>query len=77
MTFILTVLIGAGTVFIASALDNTPLISTLQKIISNQPIDWSGSGSSSTATTAAVSTQNATPATAANIQPQPGIGNTV
>ena len=42
MTIIEVVLIGAAVLLIASALDNTPIVSTFQKIISNQPIDWSG-----------------------------------
>lgn len=44
MTLITTVLLGAGVLFIASALDNTPLVQTFQKILSNSPINWSGSG---------------------------------
>ena len=47
MTILVTVLLGAGVLFVASALDNTPIISTFQKIISGKPIDWTG-GSSAT-----------------------------
>lgn len=49
MTILVTVLLGAGVLFVASALDNTPIIQTFQKIISGQKIDWTG-GSSSTPT---------------------------
>ena len=42
MTIIEVVLIGTAVLLIASALDNTPIVSTFQKIITNQPIDWSG-----------------------------------
>ena len=45
MTILVTVLLGAGVLFVASALDNTPIISTFQKIISGKPIDWTGGGS--------------------------------
>jgi hypothetical protein len=53
MTFVVTVLIGAGILFVASALDDTPLIQTFQKIISNQPINWTGASSSPTSGTSA------------------------
>lgn len=43
MTFIMVVLLGAGTLFISSSLDCTPIAATFQKIISGQQIDWSGS----------------------------------
>lgn len=42
MTVVVTILIGIGAVFVTSSIDCTPLLSTFQKIISNQPIDWSG-----------------------------------
>lgn len=42
MTIVPVILIGAGILFIASALDNTPLVGTFQKIISQQPINWAG-----------------------------------
>lgn len=42
MTFIITVLIGAGVLFIASSLDNSALVDTFQKIISGSTINWSG-----------------------------------
>lgn len=44
MTFIIVVLLGAGVIFVASSLDNTPIIQTFQKIVSGGTIDWSGSG---------------------------------
>lgn len=59
MTTIITILIGAGVLFIASGLECQPLVSTFQKIISNQAIDWSGSAACSTATSA--STTGTTP----------------
>lgn len=42
MTTVAVVLIGVGVVLIASALDNTPIISTFQKIINGDVINWSG-----------------------------------
>ena len=42
MTLISTILLGVGIVFIASSLDCTPIISTFQKIINGQLINWSG-----------------------------------
>jgi hypothetical protein len=42
MTVVVVILIGAGTIFVASALDNSSIVDTFQKIISGQPIDWSG-----------------------------------
>jgi hypothetical protein len=42
MTLVVTVILGVGILFIASALDNTPLKDTFLKIINNQSIDWSG-----------------------------------
>lgn len=44
MTLITTVLLGAGVLFIASALDNTPLVQTFQKILNGTPIDWGATG---------------------------------
>ncbi len=51
MTIVVTVLIGAGVLFIASALDNTPIVETFQKIIKGQHIDWTGGSSTTTPTT--------------------------
>lgn len=42
MTAITVILIGAGILFIASAIDCSPIGKTFMKIIGNQPIDWSG-----------------------------------
>lgn len=42
MTFIMVLLLGAGTLFISSSLDCTPIASTFQKIASGQQVDWSG-----------------------------------
>lgn len=44
MTFIIVVLLGAGVIFVASSLDNTPIVQTFQKIISGEAVDWTGSG---------------------------------
>lgn len=44
MTIVAVILIGTGVLFIASSLDNTPIVQTFQKIISGQFIDWSGTG---------------------------------
>lgn len=46
MTFVITIMIGAGVLFLGSALDNTPLVQTFQKILANQPLDWTGQKSS-------------------------------
>lgn len=46
MTFVITIMIGAGALFLGSALDNTPLVQTFQKILANQPLDWTGQKSS-------------------------------
>jgi hypothetical protein len=42
MTIVVVLLLGAGVLFVASALDNTPIITTFQKIISGQHVNWSG-----------------------------------
>lgn len=42
MTLVVVILIGLGTVFIGSAMDNTPIVSTFQKILSGQTINWTG-----------------------------------
>ena len=47
MTIVVVALLGAGIVLIASALDNSSIVDTFHKIITNQKIDWTG-GSSST-----------------------------
>lgn len=44
MTLIDVVLLGASVLLIASALDNTPIPQTFQKIVSGQPINWAGTG---------------------------------
>lgn len=43
MTIVAVILLGIGIIFIASSLDNTPIVQTFQKIISGQKINWSGS----------------------------------
>jgi hypothetical protein len=48
MTFTTTILIGVGILFIASALDDTPILDTARKIISGQTIDWTGGSGSNT-----------------------------
>lgn len=35
-------MLGIGVLLIASALDNTPIVATFQKIISGQTVNWSG-----------------------------------
>lgn len=42
MTVITVILIGAGALLIASAMDCTSIKDTFQKIVSNQKVDWSG-----------------------------------
>lgn len=42
MTIVIVVLLGAGLLLIASALDNTPILATFQKIVSGQRVNWSG-----------------------------------
>ncbi len=54
MTFLAVALFGAGLIFIGSALDNTPILATIGKILNRQELDWTGGGSvSSSATTPA------------------------
>lgn len=43
MTLLVLALIGMGVIFIASALDDTPIVQTFQKILGGQAIDWTGS----------------------------------
>lgn len=45
MTIVVVVLLGAGVLLIASALDNTPIVQTFQKILNGNAIDWSGTNS--------------------------------
>ena len=47
MTFIMVLLLGAGTLFISSSLDCTPIASTFQKIVRGEQVDWSGQNCSS------------------------------
>lgn len=47
MTFIMVILLGAGSLFVSSSLDCTPLVSTFQKIVSGQQIDWTGNNCAS------------------------------
>lgn len=47
MTFVAVVLLGVGIVLLGSALDDTSVQATLTKIINNQPVDWSGTGQTS------------------------------
>lgn len=44
MTALVTIMIGAGVLLILSALDNTSIVETLNKIINGAPINSSGSG---------------------------------
>lgn len=53
MTFVATVLIGAGMIFIGSSLDNTPLVDTFKKIINGKSINWTGQTVTPTTTTSA------------------------
>ena len=50
MTLLVVVLLGIGVIFIGSALDNTPIRTTFGKIISGQPVDWTGAAGSLTLT---------------------------
>ena len=50
MTFIVTFLVGAGVLLIASSLDCSPLKDTFLALVQNKPIDWSGSKACSPAT---------------------------
>jgi hypothetical protein len=51
MTMVPVVLIGVGVIFIASALDGTPIIQTIQKILTGQAINWAGTNPSTSSTT--------------------------
>lgn len=42
MTLLVVIILGTGVIFIASALDDTPIVLTFQKIIGGQAIDWTG-----------------------------------
>lgn len=53
MTLVVVLMIGAGVILIASALDNTPIVATFQAIASGQAVDWTGSKATGTAGTAA------------------------
>lgn len=61
MTTIIVVVVGIGVVFIASSLDCTPIRDTFTAIVTNQPVDWSGT-KNCTATIPRTPTQGA-PAT--------------
>lgn len=43
MTILVAILLGTGLLLIVSAMDNTPIVSTFQKIVSGDPINWGGS----------------------------------
>lgn len=59
MTIVTIIILATGVIFIASALDGTPIILTFQKIISGQPIDWTGSAGSLTMSPTGAITVNA------------------
>lgn len=42
MTVVMVLILGLGLVFIASSLDDSPIVETFKKIVSGQQIDWSG-----------------------------------
>lgn len=42
MTILAVLVFGAGAILIASALDNSDIVTTFQKIMSGQTINWSG-----------------------------------
>lgn len=65
MTMAAVILIGAGILFISSALDNTPLVQTFQKIVSGQAINWAGNtpGSTTGATTTSSGSNASNPST--------------
>ena len=44
MSMIATILIGVSVLLIASGLDGSSLSDTFNKIVTNQPIDWTGTG---------------------------------
>lgn len=50
MTIVVVILLGAGVLFVASALDNSDLVTTFQKIISGQSINWAGTSSTGQST---------------------------
>ena len=68
MTILVAILLGTGVLFIASAMDNTPIITTFQKIVSGQPIDWTG-GNSTSSTGNPVPQQIVTPGTGNSCPP--------
>ena len=53
MTLLSVVLLGAGLILVASALDNSSIVDTFHKIVSGQPIDWTGGSGSGTPVTGA------------------------
>lgn len=56
MTLLAVALIGAGAILIASALDNTPIATTFQKIISGQSLSLTGTASNASSGNSAVTT---------------------
>lgn len=60
MTIVMLLMLGTGAIMIASALDNTPIVTTFQKIITAQPININGS---TTASTTSSQTTGTTPST--------------
>lgn len=70
MTIVPVILIGAGILFIASALDNSSIVQTFQKIISQQPINWAGT----VTTTGTQGTGTATTTTSTQTTKQPPKG---
>lgn len=48
MTTVVVILIGAGLVLIASALDNSSIQATFTKIINGNSINWSGQNTETT-----------------------------
>lgn len=42
MTLVAVIILGVGIVMLGSALDNSSIQDTLQKVLNNQPLNWSG-----------------------------------
>src|SRR5438270_8662194 len=62
MTIVVVVLFGAGVLFVTSALENCPIVSTFQHIIQGDTIDWSGKTSPCSSGTNTTQPQAGSPA---------------
>jgi hypothetical protein len=61
MTIVMLLLLGTGVIMVASALDDTPIIATFQKIVSGQAINIGAANTTAAQTSNPPTTTNSPP----------------